>query len=363
MAKFEMDGVDLDLGMSEDEMEKLFESGDEDAIAQALGFVEGEVIPEPKEADDFVSEEEIAALEAEEKAKAEGEESVIDGTSLGTDLKQEPSEPEGVQKVVKSKDGKHEIPYDVLENARERANKASSRATELEQNLNGTKAELEEARRLNDQLKKQLEENNLKPADVLNKADLDDETLETLSEYGDIGEIVRALALQNKQLMQGMTTGQQGAARQESQEDVDPIQQSVNAAIAANPDLSAWQTSDPDKWDMAVILDQKLRNDPNYQNATFEERFAEVARRTKAAFGLPVETAPQRETLADKASKAVTEAAKNQFPQSLTDVGRGPVQMKSRAEQFAEMSEAQLEAAFSTMTPDQIEQVMAELAY
>lgn len=357
MSKFEMDDVDLDLGMSEDELEELMESGDEDAIARALGWdTDDSGSEDDGDGDVFdVSEEDIEAAQKQQAKDSGDKKGDTDGTSLDAG-QQDQDEPAGkVRKVVKSRDGKHEIPYEVLEAAREKA----SRAGELEETLHGTKAELEEARRLNEQLKKQLEENDLTPADVLKATDLDDATLESLSEYGDLGEVVRALALQNKQLLAARESNQGDYAATPTKS-VDPIQVQVNTAIANNPDLSDWQKNDRDKWDMAVIIDNQLRNDPGYQNATFEERFAEAARRTKRAFGEPVDE-PQGQSLADKAAERVREAAKSQHPQSLTDVGRGATQTKSRAEIYAEMSESQLAAAMEDMTPDQVEELLASL--
>ncbi|BBM03791.1 hypothetical protein [Microbulbifer sp. GL-2] len=369
MSKFELNDVDLDdLGKSSEEIEEILEGGDEDAIEELLGFDD-----EPKEEskEEEVKKEEITPLEVDgDKKPGEhdaGKQGDNDGTPPDADQQNEPDKSDEGMQFVESRDGKHKIPYEVLQAARDRANSLQNCTTELEQDLTGTKAELDQLQTLNDQLKQQLQDNNLTPGEVLKQADIDDATLEALGEYGDIGEVVRALALQNKQLQDAISKGQEepGSQTKESESEPDVLQQQVETAIANNPSLSDWRENDPDKWDMATIVDNQLRQDPTFKNASFEDRFNEVVKRTQAAFGIPdipaLGSEAEDKELADKAKEKVEEASKQQHPQSLSDLGQAPTAQKSRADTFAEMSESQLESALANMSQDQIEELMAEL--
>ncbi|ECO0902467.1 hypothetical protein AA449_28565, partial [Salmonella enterica subsp. enterica serovar Newport] len=67
----------------------------------------------------------------------------------------------------------------------------------------------------------------------------------------------------------------QGAQPQQEEKD----NTAVTAALNATPDLVEWQQSDPDRFALAVHLDEKLQTDPAWKDKTLTERFAEVARR------------------------------------------------------------------------------------
>ncbi|MEW5251040.1 hypothetical protein [Microbulbifer discodermiae] len=382
MSKFEMDDVDLDgLGKSEDEINEILESGDEAAIEALLGFgdesSEAETkTPEASDGDKGNDDQEETTSEEEGDSDA-GKQGDNDGTPPDADQPgEQPTDSDGdSERYVESRNGQHKIPYAVLQNARERASALHNRTEELQQNLSGTQAELAQLKSVNDQLKQQLQANNLTPADVLQKVDIDDEMLETLSEYGNLGEVVRALALQNQQLQEAISQDRENAVPPVPDQGPDAMQQQVETAIADNPSLSDWRQNDPDKWEMAIIVDEKLKQDPAFKEASFEERFKEVVKRTQAAFGVPDK--PQDEpgqskktpdqsdqdaqALADKAKAKVEEATKNQFPQSLTDIGHSSTAEKSRLDQFSEMSEAELAVAMENMSQDQIESLMAEL--
>ncbi|MEX2964509.1 hypothetical protein [Microbulbifer sp. TYP-18] len=376
MSKFEMDDVDLDgLGKSEDEINEILESGDEDAIEELLGFgdesSEAETPDDGQEGDKGSDDQDETASEEEGDSDA-GKQGDNDGTSPDADQPgEQPTDSEGDggsgdgERYVESRNGQHKIPYAVLQNARERASALHNRTEELQQNLSGTQAELAQLKSVNDQLKQQLQANNLTPADVLQKIDIDDEMLETLSEYGNLGEVVRALALQNQQLQEAISQDREKAAPPVPDQGPDAVQQQVESAIANNPSLSDWRQNDPDKWEMAIIVDEKLKQDPAFKEASFEERFKEVVKRTQAAFGVPDkpqdEPGQDAQALADKAKAKVEEATKNQFPQSLTDIGHSSTAEKSRLDQFSEMSEAELAVAMENMSQDQIESLMAEL--
>lgn len=82
---------------------------------------------------------------------------------------------------------------------------------------------------------------------------------------------------------------QQGQpAQAANQSSGNPVADAMNAV----PDLKSWQDQDPDRFTLAVHIDTNLQNDPAWKDKSLTERFAEVAKRTKAAYGESVEPVP-----------------------------------------------------------------------
>lgn len=142
-------------------------------------------------------------------------------------------------------------------------------------------------------------------------------------------------------------------AQQASQEN--PAAQAMNAV----PDLVDWQQSDPDKFAVAIHLDEKLQTDPAWKDKPLTERFAEVARRTRAAYGeAPVEPVAEQDksqtvlaAAADKVAKADAAAA---LPDSPSDVGNTAAVPQDKFERLLAASQAEAAELMSTMSDDDI---------
>lgn len=136
------------------------------------------------------------------------------------------------------------------------------------------------------------------------------------------------------------------------------------AALNATPDLAEWQRSDPDKFAIAVHLDEKLQNDPAWKDKPLTERFAEVARRTRAAYGeVPpapvVEQDKSQEVLAAAADKVSRAAAAAALPDSPSDVGNTAAVPQDKFERLLAASHADAAAELmSTMSDDEINAVL-----
>jgi hypothetical protein len=50
----------------------------------------------------------------------------------------------------------------------------------------------------------------------------------------------------------------------------------VTDALKATPELEGWQSADPDRFSLAVHLDEKLQADPAWKDKPLTERFSEV---------------------------------------------------------------------------------------
>ncbi|QHQ25847.1 hypothetical protein [Pectobacterium parvum] len=263
----------------------------------------------------------------------------------------------GSAKSILSRDGKHTIPYGVLE--AERAEK--QRLAEVNQR---TSAELVEAQRQLEVFTRQINDAGLQPAQLPEKAKITPEQIATVREsFPEVANVLDALTQKVEYL--------------QSAQPVPVVSQPVNdnpamAALDATPDLKNWQDSDPDRFTLAVHIDETLKLDPVWKDKPLNERFGEVVKRTRAAYGESVESAPQQpmqaaqqqpttEELQQKAADLLAKAnASSQLPASPSDVGSTTQHTASPLEQAANADPDQLQAMFAGMTDAQIEALLEQ---
>lgn len=265
---------------------------------------------------------------------------------------------EGTEKPkgILSKDGQHVIPYDVL--VAERTEKQRLMGTNQQ-----TATELAEAKRQLAALTRQINSAGMQPVPLPEKAQI------TPEQINDIRDDFPGMAAMFDTLVQKIDYLQQG-------QPAEPVHQSsgnpVADAINAVPDLKSWQDQDPDRFTLAVHIDTTLQNDPAWKDKSLTERFAEVAKRTKAAYGESVEPVQQEQatttttaatqTNADvqriAAEKLAAATAATQVPGSPSDLGVTTTHTASPLEQAANASPDQLQAMFAGMTDAQIEALL-----
>ncbi|WP_421180348.1 hypothetical protein [Aeromonas enteropelogenes] len=264
---------------------------------------------------------------------AEGE-----GNNKTSDTNQEDGKQQESEKVLLSKDGKHTIPYDVLEAER------AQRQALAEEN-----AQLKAAASEREKLQKVLEKHGIDPnadPDALNV-----EEIEQLAEdYPEIGKVLTGIANRLNKLQQPQT--QQPVQQQQPY----AAPHDVQAALQAVPVLKGWMESDADRRTFAVSVDDRLREDPAWKDKPLTERFAEVVKRTKAAFGDPVDppAKEQKQPPAEVDGKDV-----DRIPRSPSDIGQS-VQHSTEREKFDGMNDEQLYERMSSMTPEQLEALLDE---
>lgn len=264
-------------------------------------------------------------------------------------------------KSILSKDGKHVIPYDVLE--AERAEKR--RVAESSQR---TAAELAETRRQLEVLTRQINAAGLQPAQLPEKTQI---TLEQIAGVRDSFPELAGVLDSLVQKVEYLQSAQPAPAPVQQAASADPVM----SALDATPDLKAWQTGDPDRFTLAVHIDETLKNDPAWKDKPLAERFGEVAKRTRAAYGESVESATQQQTppvqdakqptaeeIQQKAATALaTATAAAQLPASPSDVGQTATQSASLIEQAANADPDQLQTMFAGMTDAQIEALLEQI--
>lgn len=252
------------------------------------------------------------------------------------------AEPDSVEsaeepdKVILAKNGQHTIPYDVLELARNE-NKA------LREQL----SQSQQARAERDKLQALLEAHGINPdADL---APLDLEEVERLTQdYPEIGKAMAAMARKIQLLAQPAVV-----------QPVQPAANPVQAALQAVPDLIDWRDKDQDRFDFAIIVDEKLQRDPVWQGKSLEERFAEAARRTKLAFGDVVASEPPPA----KAPSMETDTPADFIPSSPSALGQTHQAPETGVARYGAMSQTELVSEMGAMTDAQLEALLEQAGY
>ncbi|PXW43472.1 hypothetical protein DFO54_111158 [Erwinia sp. AG740] len=283
---------------------------------------------------------------------AVGQQSTVSSQATGT-------EQTTAAKILLSKDGKHAIPYDVLE-----AERAEKRR--LAESNQRTAAELAEAKRQLEVFTRQINAAGLQPAQLPEKSQITQEQLDALREsFPDVANVIDVLA-QKVEHLQSVQPAPTAAHSAESNP--------VSVALDATPDLKAWQSGDPDRFTLAIHIDETLKQDPAWKDKSLTERFGEVVKRTRAAYGETVESAPPQPApvgqpaqptaaaeLQQKAADVLAKAtAAAQLPASPSDIGQAATQSASLLDQAANASPEQLHAMFSGMTDAQIEALLEQ---
>ncbi|UNU87609.1 hypothetical protein [Aeromonas dhakensis] len=275
------------------------------------------------------------ATHTEEK----GEQTAPPAAEVQGKTAQDDNQEEGQEgaKVILSKDGKHQIPYDVLETERAQRQALAAENAQL-------KAEAGERERL----QALLDKHGIKPDADMDALDV--EEIEQLAQdYPEIGKVLTGIASRLNKLAQT-------ALQQPAQSQAPAVPDEVQTALQAVPELATWMEKDQDRATFAVSVDERLKADPAWKDKSLTERFVEVTKRTKAAFGDLVE---QQAPPADKPAPQKKVEERDHIPPSPSDLGQS-VQHESKLEKYGGMSQEQLMAEMSNMSAAQIEALLAE---
>lgn len=266
-----------------------------------------------------------------EPAPSAGEVAAGNEQAAANQVEEQASAPE---KVVMAKNGQHTIPYEVLEQAR-------NEAKQLREQL----AQSQQAQVERDKLQALLEKNGIDPS--VDPDDISQEELEQLAQdYPDLGKPIAAIARKLQKL-----------EPQAAPQQVQPVANPAQAALQAVPDLAAWRDGDQDRFEMALTIDDKLQADPAWSNKPLAERFAEVARRTKLAFGDEVEAPPT------KAPGKAAEKPADHIPSSPSELGQTHHAPATGVERYGAMSQAELVGELGAMSDTQIEALLEQSGF
>ncbi len=267
----------------------------------------------------------------DDKGKTEQLEAKTDETKAG-EAKVDETKVDGVL----AKDGKHFLPYSVLEKTRHDNAELRARAETAQAEIVRLKGSPD-----------------AKPDESLTL--LSDEDLDSIEEEMPIlGKAIRA----QQNVLQSMVERQEEDRREEENEQRQvqvTLEQQVEAGKAANPDIIQWETENPVRFDKAVEIDEAIRKDAEWKGKPFNERFKEVVLRTKRFFGDPITETKQgkQEELEDPAKLT---------PSGLGQIPGGTIPESSTGEAMHNATVTELEAAFENMSIEQINTALAKTA-
>lgn len=245
------------------------------------------------------------------------------------------------ERVVLSKDGKHTIPYEVLENARNRAQRLEQENQQL-QAITGER----------DKLQALLEKHGID----MNAEDLDGKTDDELQELVDdfpvVGKVIAKQA-QKIQELEGKLNQQQ------SEHGANSGKTAVVQAFESIPELVSWQAGDKDRLEYAVAKDAELMSDPIWQDKPVRERFLEAVRRTQSAFGDKPSAQPGQQQQRKQAKHG------DGLPNSPSELGNSVRESSAKGtpEYYASLSPSELQREMLGMSPDAIDQLLRSIDY
>ena len=242
-------------------------------------------------------------------------------------------------RVVLSKDGKHTIPYEVLENQRKRA-----QALEAEnQQLKAIAAE-------RDKLQAALDKNGIQLTAEEVEGKTDDELAELMEDFPAIGKVFAKYSNRINEL--------EGRLAEKAQPETN-AKNEVMTAFESIPELVSWKEGDQDRLDYAIARDAELMSDPIWQAKPVRERFQEAVRRTQSAFGDKVSQPAQKQKQQKQAAKP------DGLPNSPSDLGTSvrETSTKGTPEYYASLSQSELQREMASMTPDVIDKLLQAMDY
>lgn len=329
---------------------------DEDAIL-ALANGADEVSLKNFDADDE-DEEQVATARTDKDGDLgdKGKESEKASTETKKDGDQEET-----PAPIQGKDGKHTIPYNVLETTRN--------------SLKSTAAELEAQRQENERLRKQLEqggdsvtEEEAAAAAAITAATPEEEFVrkngmsssEFKREYGEA--LTKSLMAQAEESLE--TRNQLNILMEDRNRTVqgeeEEVAMTVQDAIDAIPALAALQAEGGDKWKEAIEIDNALKALPKFRNNPddYQSRFARVAEEMGLAQPSSGGTGKTNQT----GKKTDTDNELDEAtPTSISDLPGGSPAAQSVRESVDNMDSADLGLMFEDMTPAQQEEYLNSL--
>lgn len=351
------------------DLDEILESGDEAAIEAALSEMEvsDEMLFSNEDSDSSVTEvlpvedtdldkvETPVEVKDEKPAvEAEPEASPAEDKELKTSILEQDGklyvEVNSENAELTSKNGKHKLPYDVLQAAREKARSESEARQAAEDQRSDFEKQLSEQKRLNEMFTTQLKESGLDPKKTPEQLLQDPEAMAQLAEDNpQLGELIQFLG--SKVLNQPTNTQEQAPV--ESNKPTEG-QSPLHIALNETAHLKDWMNNDTDRWEFAQQIDDRLANDPSFKDKPISERFAEVERRVQSAFGDVVEKTPPADVKEPEQQAAP-------IPNSPTDLGR-PTSELSKTDQLLDKSAADLTATMENMSEADIEAALADVS-
>lgn len=294
-----------------------------------------------------------------EQGAASGAQVVEKAEKTGDANGKEAAQPE---QVLKSKDGKHEIPYSVLQTEREQRRAAEVAVEQLRLQVEALTAQVSG---------KQVAQ----AAEQAAVPDLSEEDLQAIEEdFPTTGKALKALLARVGSLQAQLGAVEQAEGSRRAAEST-RASTTVQEAIDANPHLSYWQQQDPEAFGAAVKFDNQIKSDPRNRGLSLDERFTKVVGAMAAVYGavdLPPEyqradttrrpSGKPEQNVAAKAKQVIDQAQTRSRVSSLSDIPGGIGAESDEIDQLGMLSAQELGNKFMKMDLAKISDLLARAA-
>lgn len=312
--------------------------------------------------------------EAEAGEDAKGSSPAVDNSQLSVSFDEQGNAivPKELLSVV-SKDGKHQIPYEVLEASRTKAKEINTQLAEERKLREEVEARLAKNNRQAELLTKQLGELGIDPAKLPEDFEATPELLDSLDEYGALGEAVKHLIVKQAAVKEAKESVSDTGAQNGN--DAGKGQQGPNPDFVNyyNGNVKFKEIMDNEGSDEFETLDhffKQVGKSPEFKDKPLDQQLDEAMARTSRVFNWEehkaTEQADQASSMSDAEVEAIAKqklesAQSNATPPSPSEAGQSakaqakPIDRALNAtgqellDVVGELSQEELEALFDQM--------------
>lgn len=310
--------------------------------------------------------------EADKGEDAKGSSPEVDNTQLSVSFDENGNAivPKELLSVI-SKDGKHQIPYAVLEASRTKAKEINSQLEEERQLRETVEAKLSKNNRQAELLTKQLGELGIDPAKLPEDFEATPELLESLDDYGPLGAAVKHLIAKQgliKDAKEEVSQGTSSDAKQDAGQG--PNTDFANYYNGNAKFKSIMDNEGSDEFDTLDHFFKQVKKSPEFKDKPLNQQLDEAMARTDRVFNreepAAKEQAEPNSGMSDAEVKAIADqklksAQEEAVPSSPSEVGlhdKSETKPMARAlkasgqdllDVVGELSNEELEALFDQM--------------
>lgn len=257
--------------------------------------------------------------------------------------------------VVKTADGKHEIPFDVFKELRNTNNRLAEQVTQAQEEINLLREQMAEGLSEKEQEAAEQQAEELKS--LIERMD------EEVSE--EVSGPIKALFRQNQELQAKL---EEIAASNQQQEQLSPELEKMQAAIDQSPIMAHWQAAQSDFFEKSQgVYRQAVQNNKDFAALSYDEQMQRLPAMTEALFGVdsavPDTTrTPAKMLDADTKEEPPKVEEKEAVPSSMDHIPGGEGPASSKYGQFDNMNGDDMTENFMNMTPEQQDKILRTLS-
>jgi hypothetical protein len=328
---------------------------------------------DPSEGETQGEQEAATAAESEKTTEVEAgsQPTELDGSKITFDEKGNAVIPKELLSVL-AKDGKHALPYGVLEGARGSAKELKTQLDQERQLREKAESELTKSGRLIPALKKQLEKNGIDPEELPEDLQLTDELLDSLDDYGEVGKVIKALVAKQKQVSDTASQAAPQAVTQPDNSGANTFKVELDDYTQKNPEFAKIFSGSQgdDHFDTLDLFYRQVDSNPEFNGKPLSDKLDAAMERYRKVYPSVSETDKDSSTptndgseqlsdeaLQQAAQAKVKEAQESSAPASPSEVGNSAGKTKSNLERAMNATGAELLQIMEELTPEELEQL------